>query len=234
MKFNVLLEDLALGELGGTSAIETGSYKISEANLPKLIQIINRSLEHFYSMFYLKENTVIIQLRNGISHYYLNSEFAESNHDSTKTKFIKDNALFPFNDDIIQIIEIADLNGNSIAINDIYAQYGVMLPQPNCVHVPRDLGISELSIVYQAAHQRIPLTEPADSVFEIAIPIPMVSAFMAYIACLWLHNVGGNSHQESNAFFAKYQTQIQMLKQQGIGVKQYTGINIKPYLRGFI
>lgn len=234
MKFSQLIQDLALGELQSTPMVEVGEFQINAKFLPKVISVINRSLEHFYSVFPLSEKQILIQLRNGISHYYLDRRYAYSNQESDSVKYIIDTHLNPFNNDVLQIIEVSTIDGRSLAINDIHSNFGVLTPQPNCIHVPYDLGVKQLSVVYQASHQVIPLSEPATSNMEIEIPIAMHSAFMAYVACLVLQNMGGNKLNESNAFFAKYQTQMEMLKQQGIGTKTQTGTNIKPYIREWI
>lgn len=234
MKFNQLVQDLALGELQGTPLVETGEFQINAKFLPKLISVLNRSLEHFYSVFPLSEKQILIELKDGISHYYLDRQYAYSNHEVQGIKYIIDNDLNPFDNDVLQVIEVSTIDGRSLAMNDIHSQFGVLIPQPNCIHVPYDLGIKQLSIVYQASHQVIPLSEPATSNMEINIPIAMHGAFMAYVACLVLQNMGGNKLNESNAFYAKYQTLMEVLKQQGIGIKTQTGTNIKPYIREWI
>lgn len=234
MKFKDLVQDLALGELQGTPLVEVGDFEISQKFLPKLIQVINRALENFYSLFPLSEKQILIQLKDGISHYYLSKEFAYSNHESKGVKYIIDTDLNPFDDDVIQVLEVSTIDGRSLSVDDIHSQFGVLLPSPTCIHVPYDLEVKQLSIVYQASHQKIPLTESPTSEFEIYIPIAMTGAFMAYIACLVLQNMGGNKLNESNAFYAKYQTQVEMLRMQGIGIKQQVGTNIKPYIRNWI
>ena len=70
MQFKDLIQDLALGELQGTPMVEVGEFDINPKFLPKVIQVINRSLEHFYSVFPLKEKQVLLELKPGISHYY--------------------------------------------------------------------------------------------------------------------------------------------------------------------
>lgn len=234
MKLKKLIQDLALGELQGTPLVETSSFQIQEKFLPTLIQVINRSLEHFYSVFPLQQGQVLIKLMNGVSHYYLDDAHAMTNPDSTAIKYIMDTDAYPFPNDVLQITGVSTLEGCQLAIDDAYSAYGVLLPQPDCIHVPNDLDTTMLSVVYQAAHPEIPLTEGADSNFDVYLPKAMQSAFMAYVACLYLQNMGGNKHNDSNAFFAKYQTQMELLKQQGFGVVSQSGTNIKPYLREWI
>ena len=232
MKFNELIEDLALGYLSSTSLVD--GNEIAKDKLPQLIQILNRSLEHFYTTFVLKESTVIIRLVGGISHYYLNSDYAISIKESSiRHKYIMDSDLIPFTDTVIQIHLISTLDGRNLSINDIHSSFGVMLPEYNCIHIPYDLGVEYLSVTYQSGHERIPLTEPAISKRDIKIPVPFITAFMNYVACVFMQGMGGEKHGESGAYFAAYSKQVELLKEQGIGVKSYTGNNIKPMIRGW-
>lgn len=232
MKFKDLIENLALGELSGTYMVETGQFNISPKYLPRLISVINRSLDNFYTIFPLKEKQVLIHLRKGISHYYLDSKFATSKKDDNLPKYVIDNDLNPFDDDVIKINGVATLDGRNVGIDDIFQPFSVMIPEYNCIHVPNDLGVEYLSITYQARHQHIPLSEDPASNFEINIPDVMLSAFMAYVACIALQSKG--NHDISNAFFAKYQTQMEMLLNNGIGNRDHVGISILPKLRGWI
>ena len=236
MKFRDLIEDLALGYLAGTGLVDGNEINI--AQLPKLIQIINRSLEHFYSTLHLKDSQVLIRLNSGISHYYLNEDHTISNHGSStlydREKYIMDSDNNPFVNTIIQIHTVSTIEGKLLTIDDPNSSFGVLLPEYNCIHVPYDLGTNFLSIVYQDGHVRIPLQESPSSTFEVNIPIPLHNAFMNYIACLYLQSMGGANIQESNAYFATYRTQLELLQAQGIGVKSHTGLNIKPIIRGWI
>lgn len=240
MKFKNVIQDLALGGLHSTPLVETGSLKINSLFLPKVIQALNRSLEHFYSSYELKVDTILIQLIDGISDYYLDSQYSYANYGTTGVKYILDNDLKPFHDDVIQILAVGTLYGESLEIDDIHSPTGILLPEYNCIRVPYDLytrlgneKITELSVTYQATHQRIPLDEPENSHFNINIPIPFYDAFLSYVTYLVLRNMGGNKANDSNSYYESYLNQTTVLKSQGIGVKSQSGINIKPQLKGY-
>lgn len=234
MKFKDVIQDLALGDLEGTPAVEVDSFEIQLKYLPKVIHSINRGLEFFYSRFVLKESQLLVKLVDGISHYYLDSKYALSNHSTDGIKYIIDNDLNPFNDDVIQILNVATLSGRELSIDDMYSGYGILLPEYNCIHVPMDIGEDYLSVVYQAGHKKIPLTEPATSSYEIELPKPMYSAFLAYVASTVLMNMGGTKVNEAALMYQKYEGLIRELINQGIGYKVQTGINIKPFIREWI
>lgn len=234
MKLKDLLQDLALGDLSGSYLVENGTNQINPIHLPKVIHFINRSLENFYTMFPLKEQQIILQLINGVSTYYLLGMFALSNKQSNKIKYIMDSDVEPFLEDVIKIINVSTLDGRDFTIDDAYSNFNVFVPEYNCIRIPDKLDVNQIVVTYQAKHKLIDISESANSEEEINIPLPMYSAFSAYIACLILQSMGGGKLEESNALYAKYQTQVDLLKAQGVGLKPILGINIKPYKYGWI
>lgn len=234
MKLRQLLSDMALGELQGSPAVETGTYNILPAYLPKIIQSLNRALDYFYTVFPFKQSNLIIQLYSGLSHYYLTSKYAMSNLLSTeKVRYIMDSPEYPFRDDLIKVLAVQDMEGNQLPINDYFSPYSVMLPEYNCIHVP-NMTEGQLSVLYRAKHPEIPYTEPLDLDWEINIPASFQSALQAYVACLFYQNMGGSKHNESNAYYAKFRTLVEELQRQGLGVEEGITINQKPYMRGWI
>lgn len=190
-------------------------------------------MDHFYTLFAFKEDGVLVETRKGISYYYLDSKYAESNRESSEIKYIKDSDNHPFTDDVIKILSVYDLRGNEYPINDITNPRSVFLREYNCIQIPNGVeGI--LSIQYQAKHSRIPLNVAYDSEIEINIPAPYLSALQAYVACIFLQNMGGNKLNDSNAFYARYKTLVADLLNEGVGSQDNTGVNIRPQLGGWI
>ena len=60
----------------------------------------------------------------------------------------------------------------------------------------------------------------------------MLQAYVAHL--LYMHIGSEQSINQSNQYFAKFNSLMQTAKEQGIGVITQTGINIKPILRDFI
>lgn len=229
MKLNDFLQDIALGELQGSPAVEMSTYQINPEYVPKIIQNLNRALEYFFSVFHLKDNQVIIQTQSGISHYYLDSHYAVSNRESkSKVKYILDNDLNPFSDDVIKILSVSRIDGFVYPMNDIYTYGSVLIPEYNCVQLTSGKVNDQIVVYYQAKHPSIPLNTPASSTVNINIPDSFRAALQAYVACLFYQNMGGNKHNESNAYYAKFKTLVEELKLEGIGIRERVGRNIKP------
>ena len=234
MRLADFLQNIALGELSGSSMVDINSFEILAANLPKVIQSINQGLEYFYSNFVLKQNNITIQLRDGISHYYLDDIYALSNESSTYTKYILDTHDKPFTNDVIKILAVNGMNGYEFTLNDPYSISSIFTPEYNCIHVPNSLNEKYLSVRYQAAHPKIPLTEPLTSNVRINLPSSFNTALQTYVASLIYQNMGGNNVQIANNLFAKFKTLTEELKLTGIGILPQVGNNIKPMLRNWL
>lgn len=232
MKLSEFLQDIALGELSGSSLVEVGSYEIDKNQIGRVIHALNQGLEYFYSNFPLKTNEVIIRRIVGITRYYLDSDY--SIYSSGSIKYICDTPENKFRDDVLHITSVSDTNGYEFPLNDSNNPISVHTPEYNCVQVSDNIGSNYLVVRYQAGHPRIPLTETADSQVQIQIPSSYRTALQTYVACLVLQNLGGQHHNESNALFAKFKTLTEELKLSGIGLITQSGINMKPQLRGWI
>lgn len=234
MKVKDFLEQIALGELSGSHLIDVDNYKLDEKHLPKVLHFLNQGLEYFYSNFPLRTNEVIIKLTNGITRYYLDSDYALSNVDSKFTKFIMDTPDRPFINDVLHITEVISTSGVMFTINDYYSDINVNIPEYNCVEVTNFHQQKYLLIKYLANHPKIELTESYESNVKIHIPSSFETALQTYVACLVYNSMGGKHLNESNALFAKFKSLTEELKLTGIGTLTQTGVNIKPQLRGWI
>lgn len=234
MKLTDFFQNIALGELAGSPYIDVKGYEIIEGQRPRVIQSLNQGLEYFYSNFVLKQSTVTIQLREDISHYYLDDLYAESNYSSDCIKYIKDTREKPFSNDVLHILAVHGMNGYEFPLNDPYSIGAVMTPEYNCIHVPEPLGHKYLSVLYQANHTKIDLLEPLDTNVRINLPSSFNSALQTYVASLLYQNLGGEHIQVANNLFAKFKTLTEELKLTGIGTLPTMGNNIKPMLRNWL
>lgn len=233
MKLSEFLQDIALGELSGSSLVEVGSYEIDRNQIPRVIHALNQGLEYFHSNFPIKENMVVIKLQTGITKYYLDSMYAYSNPTGS-IKFICDTYHKPFLDDVLHIQSVSNSNGFTYPLNDDFDNLSIRTPEFNCIEIPEDIKSEYLIIKYQANHPRIPLDIQDYSQVHVQIPSSYRTALQTYVACLVLQNLGGQHHNESNALFAKFKTLTEELKLNGIGVITQTNTNIKPQLRGWV
>lgn len=237
MRLGDFFDDIGLGELSSSNVTELEGYEIRDISLPKVIQSLNQALKLLYSKYPFKQSQVIIQLKHGISRYYLDSDYANSNTDSNFSKYILDTAHEPFIDDLLQIQGVFDENGRELSLNDTFSFYSVNTPEYNCVQVSDEVmnNTKFLTVVYRAAHPRISPNEPRNSKVKINIPASFDAVLATYTASLIFMNEGGEAYiQIGNALYAKFKSLEQELNTQGIGQVPETGINMKPVLGDWI
>lgn len=235
MKLSDFLQDIALNELQGSSVVELTGFHINKEQLPKVIQAINQSLEYFFSIFPLKQSQAIIKLQDGISRYYLDSDYAMSNFDSNYPKYIMDTAHEPFSDDVLLIQQVSTENGYNLVMNDTFNPASVQIPEYNCVLIPDSIRHHKhLVVTYRAKHPRIPLDSTYDSKLTINIPASLNGALQAYVASTVYNSLGGAEYAQIGQFYyGKFKTMTDELKLHGIGEQSMLGLNIKPMLRGW-
>ena len=245
MKLTELFTSLALGELANSSYVELNQLELNKNQLHRVINAINQGLTLIHTHLPLRHNQIVIQIHDNIGTYYLDSRYAQSNTDSTAAiKFIMDTAFNPFKDDILNILGVFNLEGQQYPLNDQYAIGSLFTPDYNSLMIPLAMWknhkvpyniVDKLVIVYQADHPKIPLNEPLSSQMEIHLSPIYQSMLQAYVAHLLHMHIGSEqSINQSNQYFAKFNSLIQTAKEQGIGVITQTGVNIKPILREFI
>ncbi len=245
MKLDELFISLALGELANSSYVELNQLELNKNQLNRVINAINQGLTLIHTHLPLRHNQIVIQLHDNIGTYYLDSRYAKSNTVSTAAvKFILDTPSNPFKDDILNIIGVYNLEGQQYPLNDQYAIGSLFTPDYNSLMVPLAMWqnhkvpynvVDKLVLVYQADHPKIPLNEPLTSQMEIHLSPIYQSMLQAYVAHLLHMHIGSEqSINQSNQYFAKFNSLMQTAKEQGIGVITQTGINIKPILRDFI
>lgn len=238
MKLKELFQNLALGELAGSPFVELNGYELDETKLPRVTHAINQALTYIHTNFHLKQKQVVIQLNEAQGLYYLDSDYAISNHTSPYQKYILDTESDKFTDDVLQVLGVYGIDGTAFPLNDSYAIGSVFTPEYNCIQVPDDLkrmSYRQLVVVYKANHSKIDLKEPMHSNLTVNLPSSYDSLLQAYVAyTLYMNMAGDGQMNKGSQYFAKVNTLTMQLMQQGIGVITQTGTNIKPQLGGWI
>lgn len=238
MKLKELFQNLALGELAGSPFVELNGYELDDSKLPRIIHAINQALTYIHTTFHIKQKQVVIQLKEAQANYYLDPDYAVSNHTSIYPKYILDTESDKFIDDVLSILGVFGIDGTSFPLNDSFAIGSVFTPEYNCIQVPEDIkhsGFNQLVIVYKANHKKIDLNEPLSSNETINLPSSYHSLLQAYVAYLLYMNMTGEGQMnKASQFFAKVNTLTEQLIRQGIGIISQTGTNIRPQLRGWL
>lgn len=181
----MLLEDLyrrlSYGELSNLALSNDGNGMIAEEAQPRIVIYANEALMRLHTKFVLKNNVVLITTMSHITTYPLRKRFAYSQRNTSTEPFyfIQDLDNDPFEEDVIKILDVYDMQGNHIPLNDPELYNSVFTPQATTLQVPASYETAELSLMYQAKHAHLHWQEPHAL---IDIPDVLIEALTAYIA----------------------------------------------------
>lgn len=179
MKLQKLFEYLTLGELKQLGIGGYEEYKaIQEKDYPEIISHLNLALINLYTRFPLLEKELVLETRPDQQLYVLSSKYAEPN----EGWYIQG----AYNDDLIRI-NSAYLGDTELPINDEYSATGIYLPSYNSIQIPFATGSEEISIIYRAKPEEVPL----DLEYEIPLPEVLTEALLVFIEYRIRKSMGG-------------------------------------------
>lgn len=181
MKVSELFTRLSYGELSNLAIGGDGSGSIPEASQPKIISYTNDGLLRLYSRFVLKENSIVLNLNEGITNYRLTKRYALSNNNPIvgDVQYIIDSEEDPYTEDLIRILQVTNAYGERLVLNDMDDSNSLFTPEPNMLQIPNPVTGAGIGIVYQANHSVL-LYDDLDA--DIEIPITLIKALTSYIA----------------------------------------------------
>ena len=183
------LSQLSRGPLSNLSLSVEGSGTIEPARLPALIDAINDGLLALYGRFTLKEQCVLLELQDHITHYHLRPEFAYSNTASTQPyRYILDSALEPFMNDVLRIVSVQDHTGRPLPLNDPENPVSLHTPKHRSLVVPCPAYGVVLAVTYQAQH--VPLYNGDLATQFIDLPDVLLLALRNYVSAAMLNAMG--------------------------------------------
>lgn len=198
-----IFDDLSYGELsqvnlsGKNSDCECGEWDRKAEKT--IVSHLNMALDAIYTRFPLLEKEVTIQLYPELTHYRLESKYAETNTESDEPiKYIKDSEFYPFTDDILRVESCFDEGGFSLPINDRKREYSIFTPDYNSIQVPFSEKNFALFLIYRARHPVI-TTEYTDA-NEVLILLPpyLYEALLCYITYR-VHKARSNQEAQAEA-----------------------------------
>ena len=179
MKLQELFGCLTLGELKQLGIGGYEEYKaIQEKDYPEIISHLNLALMNLYTRFPLLEKELVLETRPDQQLYVLSSKYAEPN----EGWYIQG----AYNDDLIRI-NSAYLGDTELPINDEYSATGIYLPSYNSIQIPFATGSEEISIIYRAKPEKVPL----DLEYEIPLPEVLTEALLVFIEYRIRKSMGG-------------------------------------------
>ena len=179
MKLKQLFEYLTLGEL---RQLGIGGYEahkaIQEKDYQEVVSHVNLGLMNLYTRFPLLEKEVVLETRPDQQVYVLSSKYAEPN----EGWYIQG----AFEDDLIRI-NSAYLGEVELPINDEYSPTSIYLPSYNSIQIPFATGSEQVSIIYRAKPEVVPL----DLEYEIPVPEVLTEALLVYVEYRIRKSMGG-------------------------------------------
>lgn len=205
MTLDECLKQLALGKLSNTSFAENG--KIIEDKKEVVVSQINEALLRLYTLFPIKEKSVIVELYEGRTEYPLASDHSVRKATGLITDpydfYIMDTEANPFQDDILTIMSVWDDIDRKRPLNDPENILSVMTPQPNIIEVNVTATGRVLNIIYRAKHL---ILTPDKGEDKVEIPANLFGALFSYVAYL-IHSSINTKEAVENAqkYFVEYQ-----------------------------
>lgn len=239
MTLQECLDLLARGRLSNLAICEGG--RIKEGNILKVIDAVNEGMTKLYSIFPIKEKQLLIELLEGRTDYLLTSEHSLRNfkfHDVPKEEvdhwnyYIRDTDEHPFEDDILQIMEVWDDIDRKRPLNDPDNPLAVFTPEPNLLIVNYSIWGRVLNVVYKAKHL---LYTKADLNKEMELPEFLYGALLAYVAYLIHSNINTQEAvANSQKYFTEYQNIINEVNLNGLFTPDKLVSNKKFIKRGWV
>lgn len=182
MKLKRFFEYLTLGELKQLGIGGYEDYKeIQEEDYPEVVAHINLGLTKLYTRFPLLEKELVLETRLDKYVYLLSSKYAEAS--GNEDWYIQGE----YNNDLIRVNSVY-LGDTELSINDEFSpSTGVYLPSYNSIQIPFATGAEELTIIYRAQPEEVPL----DLDFDIPIPDVLVEALLVYVEYRIRKGMGG-------------------------------------------
>lgn len=236
MNLKEIFDQLTFGELSQLAIGGNEAGAIQPKNYDRMVAHTNLGLTALYKRFNLKEGRLTVELVPGRFSYPINSDYAETNDDSTQpVKYILD-ADTPFYDDIHKIERVYGQTGYEFSLNDESDPYSMFTPTAKVLRVPEivvtgsidmpdEIKTAELEIVYRANHPRI----VGDGIYldpeevELELPDSHLEALLLFIAGR-VHTPTGMSNETNmgNTYSAKYEQECMRLEQLNLRVDQFS------------
>lgn len=182
MTLKELMKTLSFGELSNLSWIDKNEEcGILKDKQEAVISFIYEGLNKLYSLFYLREDSIYLELIEGKVEYEIDSKYLmDKTLEADYDHYLWKTGDKPFNNDILRIIRIISSTGEILPLNNPEKFNSVFTPSYNKIHVNNLNPEWELEIIYAAKHPELSLEK--NTVIEL--PLQLIPAIRAYVAYL--------------------------------------------------
>jgi hypothetical protein len=237
MKIADLFRELSFGELSNLSISDSGSGQIKADKHPQVIKYTNDGLADLYSRFVLSEKELLIEQVEGITKYHLTLKHTVSAGEAPDELYIKD-AADPFQDDLIKVLQVWDMAGCQLPLNDVGSSTSLFTPQHNVIQVPTPAAGEPMAVIYQAKAKKLSdvangATDLLDQEFEL--PVIFENALQNYIAHKVFFHIGGAENLvKSQGYLSTYEAICRGVEQRDLVNQSFHTSHSKLEHRGFV
>lgn len=223
MKLAEVFSQLAHGELSPFNMGGSEDIGIQPVDYHKVIPHINLTLNVLFTRFSLRRQEVVVQQFDEIQRYFLNSDYAQTNSQSTAyKKYIMDSVYQPFTDNVLKIEKVINEDGQELYTNDTGEYWSVTIPEYNVVQVPYPEKENQMIVTYRASHDPIKLANLDPNTQNVDISPAMLEPFLFYIAARLHSNTTAEDLEKSSVFMNKYEMACSRIEDVGIPQKDAT------------
>lgn len=230
-----LMERLSHGPLSNLTIGNEGDGTIKPDKVAAVIGYINDGLLRLYTRFTLSEKELILELKEEITSYKLNSKYAYSKfvEGQTFAPYILDAEHDKFEDDLIRVLTVHRQGHARLPLNDTGVIGSLYTPMVDVLQVPDPWPGVPLFITYQAKHASIKVA--SFDMDEITLPLVLEDALLNYVAHKVFAFMNGKEHVARAAdFLTAYESICAEVKEHDLVSASLSGTNIKFQSRGFV
>lgn len=237
MKIADLFRELSYGELSNLSLSNSGSGEINASKHPQVIKYTNDGLTALYSRFVLAEKELLLEQVEGVTQYHIKLKHTVSAGQSGEDHYIKD-AADPFQDDLVKILQVWDMAGCQLPLNDTGRDDSLFTPQHHILQVPTPNQGEPLAVIYQAKAKK--LSDKADGDLDILaqefeLPVIFENALQQYIAHKVFFHIGGQENLiKSQGYLSTYEAICLEVEQRDLANQTFNTSHSKLEQRGFV
>lgn len=232
MNLGQLFTQLSYKEFSNQKVGNRGAGTIEEASKPMVTQHINEAALELHKRFVLKEKTLLITKIVDRVFYPLRSEHAVTQAElTTGPHFIQDTDE-PFEDDLLQILEVYGNTGKRYKLNVAHDEQSVFTSEFDVLQVPYPDEEDTLAVTYRAKPAEL---SHVDETAIIAVPSALIPALRQYTAMLYFQSRGTETAtMEAMKLEGQYETSIARVIEQDLLVQGRNDSTEKFAANGFV
>lgn len=235
MKLSKIIGLLSTGELSKVNLGTNEEAGVTVYNHQELVDYINLGLLSIYTKIPLRVREVTVQEQADIKEYFLRSEYAQSNSESTQpVKYILDSENDPFDDTLLSIDTVYDEFGYKMPLNDRLDPCGFVITSFDTIQSNNPAKARKFIVSYRAKAPEL-LNSGIDILTQnVALPEVLTQVLLYYVAYK-VHNSRNTAESQAEAakFLTLYEKELLQVTDLNIGVDAAVA-NTKLELRGWV